>query len=147
MWEVEDGGTTACTRTWTDREWATVRKIRNRSLTPVGRGYRKRCDDRDSWMLPCVFHLHMLVSFFLSTALFCFSQWSEICVSTQYYYFLAPFSSAIFSVLHGTAFFCFSSSSHFFPQPCSLSVLALIYPVGWPLCKILWEQDVSLMHN
>lgn len=143
---VEDGGTTGCTRTWTHREWATARKIRKRSLTPVGRWSRNRCDDGDSWMLPCVFHRHMLEPL-VSTASFCFSQWFEACVSTQYYYFLAPFSSVIFSVLHSMAFLCFSSSSHFFPQLCSLSVPALIYPVGWPLCKILWEQDVPLIHN
>lgn len=94
------------------RQWATVRKIRNHSLTPIRRGYRHRCDDGDSWMLPCVFHLCMLESIFLS---FCFSQWSEVCVSTQYYYFLALFSSAIFSVLHGTAFLCFSRSHFFSP--------------------------------
>lgn len=115
-WEEEGGGTTGGTRTWTHREWAAVRTIRNSSLTPVGREYRNRCDGGDSWILSCVFHLHMLDSSFLSIASFCFSQWFEVCVSTQYYYILAPFSSAIFSVLYGMAFICFSSSSLFFPQ-------------------------------
>lgn len=57
----------------------------DQELTPVGRGYRNRCDDGDSWALPFVFHLHVLESF-LSTTSFCSSQWFEVLLLTIFWH-------------------------------------------------------------
>lgn len=59
----------------------------DQELTPAGRGYRNRCGDGDSWLLPFVLHLHMLESF-LSTTSFCSSQWFEVFLLTVFWTFI-----------------------------------------------------------
>ena len=133
------------TRAWTHREWTTLRKIRNHSMTPVG-------------------EIHVMIetagcfpvfSFCICWSLSSFPLHHSVSPSDLKYVFLLsiiifwhlshlPFS---LSYLLSMAFLCFITSSHFFPQFCSLSVPALIYPVGWPLCKILWEQDIPLIYH
>lgn len=90
----------------------------DQELTPAGRGYTNRCDDGDSWVLPFVFHLHVLESFFLSTASFCSSQFEVFLLTITIFWHLShlPF----FSAAHSMDFLCFISSSPFLPSfvPC-----------------------------
>lgn len=44
------------------------------------------CDDGISWVLPFVFRLHVLESFFLSTTWFCFCQWYEVFLLTVFWH-------------------------------------------------------------
>lgn len=144
-WEAEDGGH-HCMHQDTDRQKLCGHWEDEEPFTDSCR--LKTQDQTWGWKLMDASAYAGVLLPFHCTIVFLPVAWSMCFCSV----FLFP---GTFLICHLSHFLCptwrsfplFHHLLSFFLQLCSLSVPALIYPVGWPLCKILWEQDVPLILN